>query len=114
MDTNTRVESKISILNDTLIKIFGADLNKARIKFIGLFFIALSKVQTVNFEKIAVAFENDAKTFSSLRRIQRFIAEYILDTNMRPLQNYLKYKILTFLTSSFVVVEKFQSSLTIG
>ncbi len=32
----------------------------------------------------------------------------------RPLQNYLKYKILTFLTSSFVVVEKFQSSLTIG
>lgn len=82
MDTNTRVESKISILNDTLIKIFGADLNKARIKFIGLFIIALSKVQTVNFEKIAVAFENDAKTFSSLRRIQRFIAEYILDINI--------------------------------
>jgi len=34
--------------------------------------------------------------------------------SLRPLQNYLKYKILTFLTSSFVVVEKFQSSLTIG
>jgi len=43
--------SKISILNDTLIKFFG------------LFIIALSKVQTVNFEKLAVAFENDAKTF---------------------------------------------------
>lgn len=58
------------------------ELNKARIKFIGLFIIALSKVQTVNFEKIAVAFENDAKTFSSLRRIQRFIADYILDTSI--------------------------------
>jgi len=33
---------------------------------------------------------------------------------LRPLQNYLKYKILTFLTSSFVVVEKFQSSLTMS
>lgn len=82
MDTNTRVESKISILNDALIKIFGSDLNLARIKFIGLFIIALSKVQTVNFEKIAVAFENQAKTFSSLRRIQRFIAEFLLDTNI--------------------------------
>ena len=79
---NTRAVSKISILNDTLIKFFGADLNLARIKFIGLFIIALSKVQTVNFEKLAVAFENDAKTFSSLRRIQRFIADYILDTNI--------------------------------
>jgi len=67
---NIRAVSKISILNDTLIKFFG------------LFIIALSKVQTVNFEKLAVAFENDAKTFSSLRRIQRFIADYILDTNI--------------------------------
>ncbi len=32
MDTNTRVESKCSILNDTLIKNFGADLNLARIQ----------------------------------------------------------------------------------
>jgi hypothetical protein len=79
---NTRVESKISILFDSLNNIFGADLNKARIKFIGLFIIALSKVQTVNFEKIAIAFENNAKTSSSLRRIQRFIANYIMDTNI--------------------------------
>lgn len=79
---NTRVESKISILNDSLNNFFGSELNLARIRFIGLFIIALTKVQTVNFEKLAVAFENDAKTFSSLRRIQRFIAGYILDTNM--------------------------------
>jgi hypothetical protein len=79
---NTRYESKISILNDTLVKIFGSELNLARIKFISLFIIALSKVQTVTFEKVAVAFENEASTFSSLRRIQRFMANYILDTNI--------------------------------
>jgi len=65
---NTRIESKISVLNDTLIKVFRADLNLARIKFIGLFISALCKVQTVSFEKLAVAFDNQANTFSSLRR----------------------------------------------
>ncbi len=79
---NTRYESKISILNDTLVKIFGSELNLARIRFISLFIIALSKVQTVTFEKIAVAFENKAYTSSSLRRIQRFMASYVLDTDI--------------------------------
>ncbi|VAW29834.1 hypothetical protein MNBD_BACTEROID07-1893 [hydrothermal vent metagenome] len=79
---NTRSESKISILNDTLVKIFGSELNLARIKFISLFIIALSKVQTVTFEKIAIAFENKVQTSSSLRRIQRFMAGYVLDTDI--------------------------------
>jgi hypothetical protein len=81
-DINTRVESKISILNDALSNIFEASLNLARIKFISLFIIAHSKVQTVHFEKLAVGFENNAKTFSSLRRIQRFSAHYYLDTDI--------------------------------
>ena len=63
---NTRFESKISILNDTLVKIFGSKLNLARIKFISLFIIALSKEQTVTFEKIAVVSENETYTSSSL------------------------------------------------
>ena len=79
---NTRVKNKISILNEILIKNFEDELNLTRIKFIGLFIIAISKVQTVNFEKIAVAFENNAKTHSSLRRIQRFMATFTLDTNI--------------------------------
>ena len=65
-----------------MAKIFGSKLNLVRIKFISLFIVALSKVQTVTFEKIAVAFENKANTSSSLRRIQRFMAGYILDTNI--------------------------------
>ncbi|NOX86744.1 MAG: hypothetical protein GXO86_12410 [Chlorobi bacterium] len=75
---NTRVESKISVLNDTLVKIFRAELNLARIKFISLFIIALCKVQTVTFEKIAVAFENEAYTSSpfltDLDRIEKLLS----------------------------------------
>jgi hypothetical protein len=79
---NTGIESKISVLNDTSIKIFGTDLNLARIKFISLFIIALTKVQTVTFEKIAVAFENEAHTLLSLHRIQRFMAGDILNSDI--------------------------------
>jgi hypothetical protein len=49
-------------------------MNKARIKFLGLFICALCKVQTVSFQKLASAFECPAQSYSSLRRIQRFMA----------------------------------------
>ncbi len=57
-------------------------MNLARIKFFGLFICALCKVQTVCFEKIAAGFDSPARVDSSLRRIQRFIAEYLLDTKL--------------------------------
>jgi len=56
-------------------------MNLARIKFFGLFISALCKVQTVCFEKLACSFDSDTKMDSSLRRIQRFMAEYMLDTD---------------------------------
>jgi hypothetical protein len=80
--TNTRVKSKNSILFETLTHIFGDKMNLARIKFFGLFICALCKVQTVCFEKLATGFDCPAKVDSSLRRIQRFMAEYILDTRL--------------------------------
>ncbi len=40
-----------------------------------MFVIALCKVQTVGFEKLANAFDSQAMAASSLRRIQRFIAQ---------------------------------------
>ena len=43
--------------------------------------MALGKVQTVGFKKLAIAFEAKAKTSSSLRRIQRFMANYVFDTD---------------------------------
>jgi len=58
MNTDTRAECKVSILNDTLNEILGNKLIQARIKFIGLYITALSKVQTVSFERLAVAFDH--------------------------------------------------------
>ncbi len=76
------VESKssefISIMNDQ----FQGKINLARLKLISMFVIALCKVQTVGFEKLANAFDADAKAGSSLRRIQRFIASYALDSDL--------------------------------
>ncbi len=77
---NTSIENKNSILLGTLLQIFEDKMNLARIKFFGLFIMALCKVQTVCFEKLAVSFDCEAKIESSLRRIQRFMAEYTLDT----------------------------------
>ena len=79
---NTSIESKNSILLSTLFKIFGDKMNLARIKFFGLFICALCKVQTVCFEKLAASFDTDVSVDSSLRRIQRFISEYLLDTDL--------------------------------
>jgi len=79
---NTKVENKVNILSDTLAEFFGDKMNLARIKFFGLFISALCKVQTVCFEKLAGCFDSDAKMDSSLRRIQRFMSEYLLDTDL--------------------------------
>jgi len=79
---NTKTESKNSILVSTLIDIFGDKMNLARIKFFGLFICALCKVQTVCFEKLATSFDTDVGVASSLRRIQRFMSDYLLDTNL--------------------------------
>lgn len=57
-------------------------MHLSRIKFLAQIIIALCKVQTVCFEKLALGFENPAQASSSLRRIQRFMADYMLDTNL--------------------------------
>lgn len=75
-----RVESK----NSELVSIFHEQTgwNLARVKLFVLFISALCKVQTVGFEKLATAFDSKADTNSSLRRIQRFMAAYLLDTDL--------------------------------
>jgi len=77
-----KVENKVTLLSDTLKEFFGDKMNLARIKFFGLFISALCKVQTVCFEKLACGFDANVNVESSLRRIQRFIAEYSLDTDL--------------------------------
>lgn len=74
------VESKSS----ELVTIFHeqAGWNLARVKFFVLMISALCKVQTVGFEKLATAFDCTSNTSSSLRRIQRFMAAYLLDIDL--------------------------------
>ena len=57
-------------------------MNLAHITFFGLFICALCKVQSVNFVKLSAAFEVKAKAESSLRRIQRFMAECNFDFDL--------------------------------
>jgi hypothetical protein len=61
---------------------FKGKIYLARVKLISHFIIALCKVQTVSFEKLANSFDRSSKASSSLRRIQRFIASYSLDSDL--------------------------------
>lgn len=78
----TNASAKSNELNLVLSSHFNGKINLARIKLISHFIIALCKVQTVTFEKLANAFESTADSKSSLRRIQRFIAHYTLDADI--------------------------------
>jgi hypothetical protein len=42
----------------------------------------LCKVQTVNYERLALGFDRKVEKDSNLRRIQRFFASYILDHDL--------------------------------
>jgi len=81
-----KVEYKSTQLISVLTENLAGKMNLARIKFFGLFLCALCKVQTICFEKLATAFETDATSKSSLRRIQRFTAYFVHSTSMA---NYL-------------------------
>ena len=77
-----QMRGKSTELISILANNFSGKLNLARIKFLALFLCALCKAQTVNFEKLATAFESGAMRTSSLRRIQRFMAEYFFDSDL--------------------------------
>ncbi len=79
---NSQAESKVNELILVLREYFSESSNLARIKFFGLFLCALCKVRTVGFERLSVAFDSQAKSDSSLRRIQRFIAGFNLNLDL--------------------------------
>ncbi len=78
----TSISDKYSDLYPILKVHFKGRLNLARAKFVTMFIIALCKVQTVNYSKLANAFESEALAESSLRKIQRFMANFSLDANL--------------------------------
>ena len=78
------MKTKASIKSNELVDIFQLRLgwNKARVKFFVSFIIALCKVQTVCFNNLAQGFEGKARVESNMRRIQRFFANFVVDTNL--------------------------------
>lgn len=79
---NTSLGDKNTNLISAINSQFKGKINLARIKLISMFVLALCQVQTVTFEKLANAFDTPSNRDSSLRRIQRFIANYSLDSDL--------------------------------
>ena len=67
-------KTNVSCKNTELTSIhnthFKGKVNLARVKLVSFFIMGLVKVQTVNFEKLANAFDTTAQSDSSHRRLQ--------------------------------------------
>lgn len=74
--------NKSNELTSILQSHLGAKFNLARIKLMAHFIIALCKVQTVTLEKLANAFDSPVPASSSLRRLQRFLAFFVLNSDL--------------------------------
>lgn len=68
--------SNIRSIEQTLLE--NLPWNKARIKFVTRFLLALYAVQTVNLSILATAFSGRAKEESNYKRLQRFLREFEL------------------------------------
>ena len=77
-----KVHYKSSDLFSILREHFGKDMNLARIKAISMMICALCKVQLIAYTKLASAFDNEAGAGSSLRWIQRLIAECVINIDL--------------------------------
>lgn len=75
---NTSFECKDTRLISVLQEHFKGKINLARVKYISLFIVALCKVKTINYDRIATSFDVKANKNSSYRRIQRFMSEFDL------------------------------------
>jgi hypothetical protein len=54
--------------------------NRARIKFLARFLVALFQVQTIKLAKIACVFSGEAKIASNYKRLQRFLRFFQLSS----------------------------------
>ena len=79
---NSKIHYKSSDLFSILREHFVKDMNLARIKAMSMMICALCKVQRIACTKLAAAFDNEAEACSSLRRIQRLIAECVINTDL--------------------------------
>jgi hypothetical protein len=100
---NTSLGSKDTSLISVLQVHFKGELNLARVKLICLFITALCKTKTINYDRIASAFETKADKNSSYRRIQRFIKDY--DFPMKIVSTLI-FNILPFKENLVLVLDR--------
>jgi len=84
-DSSKIPNSKVSHEDTILFSVLKEELtciNVARLKLMSLFTCVLCKVQTVNYERLALGFDTTIEKASNLRRIQRFFAGYLLDHDL--------------------------------
>ena len=79
--TNSKNRGKISKLFPIMQKHLGQSMNLARIKLMALLEV-LVKAQTVSLVRLANAMDTAADTESNMRRLQRFLAVYVLDLDL--------------------------------
>ena len=75
---NTGLTNKYTEIVSVLCLNFKGEINLARIRFMGLFILALCKVKSVNYDRLASGFDSKAGKDSSYRRIQRFMGGFDL------------------------------------
>lgn len=80
--TKTSQEVKSTDLSSVLEQNFETKINKARLKLISMMIVALCKIKTVNYQSLANVFDSSASAESSMRRIQRFMADFDLPMKM--------------------------------
>ncbi|SHH23035.1 Transposase DDE domain-containing protein [Flavobacterium micromati] len=73
---NTSLEGKDTPLISFIQGHFNGEYNLARVKLICLFIVALCKIKTINYDRLASGFDTKANKNSSYRRIQRFMKEF--------------------------------------
>ena len=91
MSRSIKISHKSSEILTVILPIFKASMNLAHIKCLSMLLGALCTVQTVCLSKLAGAFGDKASRESSFRRIQRFMAQLVLDFDV--VAEYLRSRI---------------------
>ena len=100
---NTSLGYKDTSLISVLQGHFKGELNLARVKLICLFITALCKTKTINYDRIASAFDTKADKNSSYKRIQRFMKDF--DFPMKVV-SMLIFNILPFKEDLVLVLDR--------
>jgi len=85
--TKTSHGCKSTELSSVLGQNFEIKINKARLKLISMMILAMCKIKNINYMALSSAFDSEASPESSMRRIQRFMADF--DFPMRLVSRFI-------------------------